>query len=149
MTDTNDDTDWSLFRFPPPPPKRWGQGVDEMVRAPNWAAPPVAIHSWHFDDETIFIIHPKARKKIDLKRIITKRRLVKLCELIKTQTDPLDASSLYFAIDNATTMMFGRSLPDMLAFGPNEWSWPEHVPHMSNNEEEQELSVSEKATPSP
>lgn len=143
----NDDTDWSLFRFPPPPPKRWGQSgsADELVRAPSWAAPPIAIHSWHFDDETIFIIHPKARKKIDLKRIITKRRLVKLCELIKTQTDPIDASSLFSAIDHATTMMFGRSLPDMLAFGPNEWSWPDHVPHISNNEEEEDIVPQDKS----
>jgi len=120
------DIDWSLFRFPPPPPKRWGRdGADEVSSpGPKWAAPPIKIVSWHFDDETWTIVHPVQRKKIDLHRVTSKRRLTKLAEMISAQALPLDISSLWLALNEATTTAFGMSLPQMLAFGPNDWSWP-------------------------
>lgn len=141
------ETDWDSFRFPPPPPKRWEDQSSLPSKAPAWATPPQAISAWHLDVDHFFIIHPKQRKKIDLRRVANKRRLVKLCELIKNQALDDDVASLWRALDRATTVGFGRSLPDMLAFGPQEWDWPVydmHPPHMTQEDmlasEEEEVN---------
>lgn len=135
-----DETDWSLFRFPPPPSKRRSVAVEEpLTPAPQWASPPSPVTSWHLDDESFFIVHPVQRKKIDLNRVLTKRRLVKLCDVLKIQNDPTDLAALWRALDSACVMSFNMSLSETLAFGPEEWEWPsvDHFlsqPHMFDEE---------------
>ena len=122
-----DDTDWSAFRFPPRPPKRW-DGPEEFQEprslAPTWAKPPREVRTWHLDLDRLLIIHPVQRKKIDLSRVNTRRRLIQLTQLIKTQQESEDVASLWRSLDDACTHAWSMSLPEMLALSPDNWEWP-------------------------
>ena len=129
MSDDSNLMDWSEFRFPPRPPKRWDgpstvqQGAQSSV-APSWASPPREIRTWHLDSERLLIIHPVQRKKIDLSRINTRRRLIQLVQLVRTQIHPDDMASLWRSLDDACSEVWSLSLPEMLAFAPEKWEWP-------------------------
>ena len=162
----SDDIDWSLFRFPPPPPKRWGkdggsdngkgtgkdglkEGHEEQTPGPNWAAPPIKIISWHFDDETWTIIHPVQRKKIDLQRVSSKRRLTRLAEMVVQQKSPKDLAALWIALNEATGVAFSMSVPEMLAFGPSDWEWPTLDHDASMESHDHEVATKEASSKSP
>jgi len=117
--------DWNTFQFPPRPPKRPNSTVlGDQGLAPDWASPPRAVSTWHLDPERLLIIHPVLRKKIDLSRIVTRQRLIQLCQLVKTQGKPEDGFALWNALDDAIHNAWGMSLPEMLAVAPERWDWP-------------------------
>ena len=125
---SHDDTeqDWSSFRFPARPPKRPGvEQSDTTSAAPTWAAPPMAVQTWHLDMDRLVIIHPVQRKKIDLHRVTTRRRLVQLVQTIRKQPLDADQAALWRMLDDACLQVFSCSLPELLATGPDQWSWTE------------------------
>ena len=129
MNMSNDEQDWSSFRFPPRPPKRWDGEFDAKKKedyssAPNWAAPPKEVRTWHLDVDNFLIIHPIQRKKIDLNRVNTVRRLSQLSQLIIRQKDDADIASLLKALNEACVYAFNLSLPDLLSSGKKSWIWP-------------------------
>lgn len=118
--------DWNTFQFPPRPPKRptTSTVLGDQGLAPDWASPPRAVSTWHLDVERLLIVHPVLRKKIDLSRIVTRQRLIQLCQLVKTQANPTDGFALWNALDEAINNAWGMSLPEMLAVAPERWDWP-------------------------
>lgn len=120
-------TDWASFRFPPRPPRRAHDNLADAqpTPAPLWAQPPSQITQWHFDTEHLFIIHPVMRKKIDLRRVNTKRRLVQLLDFATAQSSPSDIAALIKTIDKAFRLSFEMSAYEWLAGGPEKWEWPE------------------------
>lgn len=117
----NSPIDWALFHFPPRPGHHDTERLPDL--APIWAAPPTRVRSWHFDPSNKIIIHPVLRKKIDLSRLSTVRRLVLVAKTVSEQTSDSDALALQRALDAACRYFFGESLAETLASGRTELTW--------------------------
>lgn len=134
----DDDVDWNEFRFPPRPSKSVRtvkhSAPIQMERSPAWAVPPKEVTTWHLDMERLLIIHPVQKKKIDLRRINTRRRLIQLCQLIKGQPNDEDVAGLWRALDEACSLAWSLSLPEMLALASEKWQWPEEDSFSENDE---------------
>jgi hypothetical protein len=138
MTDSTDTTppldniDWAAFRFPTRPGVRSTQellartamGLGSDSQAPTWAAPPTRIDSWHLDRERWLLSHPGQRKKVELLRITSRRRLAMVVDLISKQPSDTDQAALWRGLNQAIELVFGHGLGEMLAMGPMSWEWP-------------------------
>lgn len=100
------------------------QGGGGSTRAPTWAVPPTRIDSWHLDAERWLLSHPGQRKKVELLRLTTRRRLAMVVDLIAFQPTDVDQAALWRGLNNAIYMAFGVGLGEMLVSGPDSWEWP-------------------------
>lgn len=140
-----DDIDWANFHFPTRPGTRStkdllrggavvrnpGQGLAQdfhtnpgTTRAPTWAVPPTRIDSWHLDAERWLLSHPGQRKKVELLRLTSRRKLAMVVDLIAFQPTDVDQSALWRGLNGAIYMAFGVGLGEMLVSGPDNWEWP-------------------------
>lgn len=119
----NGEISWDEFRFPPMPGIEDGGGAEYEDGTPSHFSSPKKVSTWHLDLEGMFIIHPGQRKKIDLSKVNTKRKLIQLTNMIKEESS-VDARALYISIDNACQYAWSLSLPETLAFSPDLFSWP-------------------------
>lgn len=124
--------DWANFQFPPRAGVRTTQellsGVPAKATptasAPTWAAPPRRVDTWHLDHERWILSHPGQRKKVELLKITTRRRLALVADLVVQQPNDRDQAGLWRGLDHAIHMAFGVGLGEMLAMGPDQWEWP-------------------------
>ena len=88
---------------------------------------PKKIISWHLDIERWVLSHPGQRKKVELLRITTRRRLAMLVDIIPRQPTSEDQAALFRGINHAILIVFGFGIGEMLAMGPESWEWPMSV----------------------
>lgn len=95
-----------------------------IAQVPSWAVPPTQVNSWHLDSERWILIHPGQRKKVEMLKVTSRRKLAILVDLIAFQPTDTDQAALLRGIHNAIYMAFGVGLGEMLVSGPDTWEWP-------------------------
>ena len=126
--------DWANFQFPPRAGVRSTQELlsggarrPTISRAPTWAAPPILVDTWHLDRERWILSHPGQRKKVELLRITSRRRLAMVADMVAQQPNDRDQAGLRRGLSQAIHLVFGIGLGEMLAMGPDHWEWPVNV----------------------